>query len=155
MCTGIALPLCELPAALLQDPAVTPRIYDRAGHQEVQFHWWQSPTLLPVRWEGRLQLVRWGSKARRATALPYGGWVPEDRIDAGLFAAAGPERAVIPAVLGHDAGTWFVIIEGIQGVVVRDRDGPVVYMLTRPSTYYYRNMTEQTPMMPVFVNQVI
>jgi hypothetical protein len=155
MCTGIALPLCELPSDLLDTPAVAGRIYAREGRPEVQFHWWQTPTVLPVRWHGRLQLVRWGTKARRGTPLPFGGWVPEDRIAAGVLAAAAPERVVIPAVLGHDAGTWFVITEGIHGVLVRDRDGPAVYMLTRPATYYYRNMTEQTPMMPLFVNQVI
>jgi hypothetical protein len=33
--------------------------------------------------------------------------------------------------------------------------GPVVYMLVRPSSNYYRNMTEQEPLMPVLVDQVI
>jgi len=28
-------------------------------------------------------------------------------------------------------------------------------MLTEPASNYYRNMTEQSPMMPLFVNQVI
>ena len=31
----------------------------------------------------------------------------------------------------------------------------VVYMLVKPSTNYYRNMTEQAPLMPVLVGQVI
>ncbi len=36
-----------------------------------------------------------------------------------------------------------MIIEGIRGVLIWDRaNGPVVYMLTEPSTNYYRNMTE-------------
>ncbi|HVK14723.1 MAG TPA: hypothetical protein VM597_38655 [Gemmataceae bacterium] len=153
--TGIALPLYELPTALLEHPAVRARVHERHGAPEVQFHWWQSPTFLPVRWCGRIQLARWGSKARAGTPLPYGGWVAQDQIAAGSFAAAAPELVVIPAVLGFDRGTWFVIDEGVRGVVVRDRSGPVVYVLTRPATNYYRNMTRQTPTMPVLVGQVI
>lgn len=155
MCTGIALPLSELPASLLGTPTVTARVYLREGREEVQFHWWQTPTVLPVRWEGQLQFLPWGSKQRRGSTLPLGGWVSEEGILAGMFAGASPEPVVIPAVLGQHAGTWFLISEGVRGFVVFDRTGPVVYMLTRPATNYYRNMTEQQPMMPVFVNQVI
>lgn len=57
--TGIALPLYDLPASLLDTPAVQVRRYVREGREEVQFHWWQTPTFLPVRWCGRIQLVRW------------------------------------------------------------------------------------------------
>jgi hypothetical protein len=155
MLTGIALPLSDLPAALLDDPAVKAREYVREGRPEVRFDWWHEPTLLPVRWCGRVRLVRWGSKARRGTPLPYGGWVAEDRIGAGVFAAAAPEEVVIPAAFGHDAGMWFVIDEGVRGVAVRDGAGPVVYVLTRPSTNYYRNMARQAAVMPVLVNQVV
>ena len=66
-----------------------------------------------------------------------------------------PDEVIIPANLGFQAGTWFLILEGIRGVVVQTRDGPVVYMLTTRSTNYFRNMTEQTPNMPVLVNQTI
>jgi len=153
--TGIALPLYELPTDLLAAPGVRARVHERHGQPELQFHWWQTPTVLPVRLFGRVQLVRWGSKARSGTPLPYGGWVREDRLAAGVFAGSTPEPVVIPAVLGHDRGTWFVIDEGVRGVVVRDQAGPVVYMLMRPSSNYYRNMTQQTPTMPVLVGQVI
>lgn len=153
--TGIALPLYDLPAALLDSPEVRSRLYRRSGQEEVQFHWWQQPALLPVRWEGSVRLLRWGSKARRGTSLPYGGWVTEDHLNAGVFASARPAPAVVPAGLGFDQGTWFVIDQGARAVVVRDRLGPVVYLLTRPATNYYRNMTQQTPLMPVLVRQVI
>lgn len=146
--TGLALPISELPTALLD--ALTDRKYVRAGEEEVQFHWWQTPTVLPVRWEGRVVLLPWGSK-RRKDSLPFGGWVSEAA--AGAFAA--PEPVVIPAALGQHAGTWFLIAEGVRGIVVAARTGPVVYMLMRPATNYYRNMTEQQPMMPVLVNQAI
>ena len=72
-----------------------------------------------------------------------------------MIANATPEEVVIPANLGQQKGTWFVINEGIRGVAIETRGGPVVYMLTEPASNYYRNMTEQSPMMPLFVDQVI
>jgi hypothetical protein len=155
MCTGIAVAVSEFPLAVATDPRLEPRAYERQGHREIQFHWWQSPTLLPVLWEGGFHLLPWGSKTRRGP-LPTGGWIPRDRIEAGDLGHAGPEEVVIPANLGHHKGTWFLISEGIQGVLLRDRaDKPLVYMVTEPASNYYRNMTEQEAMMPIFVGQVI
>ena len=153
MCTGIALVASELPATLIA--GLKDRVYLREGHEELQFHWWQAPTLLPVRWEGSLRMVRWGSTARRSP-LPFGGWITREQVDSGMLSQAGPQDGVIPANMGQHKGTWFLILEGIRAVVLTEvPGGPVAYMLTEPSTYYYRNMTEQSPMMPVFVNQVI
>ena len=78
-----------------------------------------------------------------------------EHVAQGLIAGAHPDDVVIPASLGCQKGTWFLIAEGIRGVVIRARGGPVVYMLTEPASNYYRNMTEQSPTMPLFVNQVI
>ena len=149
--TGIALIASEVPLSLTDAPAWAARRHERAGRVEFQFHWWQSPALLPVRWEGVLRLLPWGDR-RRGTPLPRGGWIEEERVP-GL---TDPEEAVIPASLGHHRGTWFLIHEGVRGVVIRDGAGkPVVYMLMRPATNYYRNMTEQSPLMPALVGQVI
>jgi hypothetical protein len=129
-------------------------VYYREGRREVQFHWWQTPTLLPVQWQGRLELLRWGSKGRRAV-LPFGPWVSEDQLAAGVFAAARPEPVVVPALLACDNEAWVVLNVGVRGVVVRDRSGPVVYLVVKPAGNYYRNLSGQQPVMPVFVNQVI
>lgn len=151
MCTGIAIVEDELPAALHGN--LGDRLYLREGQREIQFHWWQKPTLLPVRWDGSLRLCQWGCRDRRSR-LPMGGWLSRAQIAAGVIAR--PEEGIIPANLGHDRGTWFVISEGIRAVVIPGSpSGPVVYMLTVPSTNYYRNMAEQAPMMPVLVDQVI
>jgi hypothetical protein len=74
-------------------------------------------------------------------------------VGAGVFRA--PEPVVIPASFGYEAGVWFAINEGVKGVLVQDGTGPVVYMLMTRSSNYYRNMTQQTPTMPVLVGQVI
>jgi hypothetical protein len=154
MCTAIALTPSEIPVALVRRHRLAERVHEREGRQEFQFHWWQVPTLLPVRRDGRLDILPWGSKLRRGP-LPYGGWISLEHIAEGVTAGAQPEEVVIPANLGLQKGTWFVINEGIRGVAIDTRGGPVVYMLTEPASNYYRNMTEQSPMMPLFVNQVI
>jgi hypothetical protein len=154
MCTAIALSISELPVELAHRHRLKERVHAREGHQEFQFHWWQTPTFLPVRWDGRLEMLPWGSKMRRGP-LPYGGWVSEENIKEGVFAGSNPEEVVIPANLGFQKGTWYLIVEGIRGLVIQTRGGPMVYMLTEPASNYYRNMTEQSPTMPIFINQVI
>ena len=131
------------------------RTYTREDRPELQFHWWQAPALLPVHWDGALRLLRWGSRDRRSP-LPYGGWIAREQVRAGALAHAGPEEAVIPANLGHHKGTWFLVDEGIRAVVLTHAPGgPVAYMLTEPASNYYRNMTGQSPFMPVLVAQVV
>ena len=154
MCTGIALPVEDFPVSVVERHRLRERVYDRAGLQEVQFHWWHQPTLLPVRLHGRLEIVPWGCHARRSP-LPYGGWVSLEQVESGLLAGARPEAVVVPATFGHHRGMWFLVARGIRGIVIGSRAGPVVYMLTAPSTNYFRNMTEQSPTMPVLVDQVI
>ena len=154
MCTAIAIARSELPIELVARHRLAERVHVRAGVEEFQFHWWQVPTILPVRWDGKLDVVPWGSKARRGP-LPYGGWIAEEHVAQGMISGAESEGVVIPASLGCQKGTWFLIAEGIRVVVIRTRGGPVVYMLTEPASNYYRNMTEQSPTMPLFVNQVI
>jgi hypothetical protein len=154
MCVAIAITTSELPVALVTRHRLAERVYEREGRGEYQFHWWQTPTILPVRREGRLEIVTWGSKSRRGS-LPYGGWIAVSDIGAGILANSCAEEVVIPANLGLQKGTWFVINEGIRGLLVMVRGQPIVYMLMEPATNYYRNMTEQSPTMPVFVDQVI
>ena len=153
MCTGIAITLSEVPAPLVE--VLPGNIHTRGPQQELQFHWRQSPSLLPVWWEGSIQLLRWGNKNRRSP-LPYGGWIDRERIETGCLAHMAPVEVVIPANMAHHRGTWFLVEEGLVGVVLPEvPGGPVVYLLTVPATNYYRNMTGQSMTMPVFVNQII
>lgn len=152
MCTGIALAVSELPVELVRQHRLAERVYARAGEDEFRFLWLDTPTLLPVRWDGKLELLPWGSKLRRGP-LRYGGWVTKAEIEDGQLGRV--DEALIPANFGFQKGTWFLISEGIKAVVVQSRGGPIVYMLTEPASNYYRNMTEQSPTMPIFVNQVI
>lgn len=164
MCTGIALTVDMIPLHLHSHTQVAARLKLRGvggngesdpGRPEFQFHWWQRPPMLPVIFGGRLQILPWGSKDRRLR-LPYGGWIPADQVKGRTFAGVDVEPGVIPAFLGQQNETWFLVNEGIRAAVLKLPSGPVAYMLTMPSTNYYRNMTEQSAMEPVFVGgQVI
>src|SRR6266404_1843610 len=132
--TGIAVIPSELSASLVAKLAG--RVHNRAGRDELQFHWWQDPCLLPVRWDGAVRLLTWGCKDRRAR-IPFGGWLDRGHVEAGALGHARPD-------------------EGVSAVVLPDAPGGhVAYMLTEPSTNYYRNMTGQSPTMPVLVDQVM
>lgn len=151
--TGLALMLSEVPNDIADE--YPERVYERERRQEIQFHWWQAPTLIPVVWNGQFQVLRWGNKDRRGR-LPYGGWIALSQIEAGALAHVRPEEVVIPANLGHHRGVWFMVEEGFRGVILPSvPGGPVVYLLVEPATNYYRNMTEQSDTMPALVNQVI
>jgi hypothetical protein len=90
--TGIALIASELPVSLLE--SVIHRLHDRGGCPEVRFENWHHPPLLPVRWDGALRLMQWGSRDRRSV-LPYGGLLTRHQMESGLL--AGVDEAVIPA----------------------------------------------------------
>lgn len=145
----IAVIASDLPVHLRSD--VADRLHDRAGCLEARFSWHDRPPMLPVRWDGSLRLLPWGNHDRRSR-LPVGAGLTRAQVEAGIV--AGLEEAVIPASMGRESGTWFLIETGIRGVVVPGNT-PVVYVLFQPSTNYYRNMTGQSPLMPVLVNQTI
>jgi hypothetical protein len=146
--TGIALIASELPVSLLE--SVIDRLHDLGGCPEVRFENWHHPPLLPVRWDGALRLMQWGSRDRRSV-LPYGGLLTRHQMESGLL--TGVDEAVIPANYGYQHGVWFLIEAGVRGVVLPEAG--VVYVLMEPATNYYRNMTGQSALMPVLVDQVI
>ena len=127
MCTGIALAATELPTDVAEDPHLAHRLYVREGRKEMRFLAWQSPAILPVQWHGRLQIMPWGNRPRRQGGLPASGWVTREELDSGIFAHVPAEDALIPCHLGLHRGTWFLIQEGIRGIVAkapRERDTP-------------------------------
>lgn len=61
----------------------------------------------------------------------------------------------IVANRGFANGTWFQIKQGMHGLLVKDAAGQeIVYMLTEPSTHYYKTMTG-ADRMPILIGQVI
>ena len=62
----------------------------------------------------------------------------------------------IPASFGLDRrGVWYLIEQGIRGLLVPDERGnAVVYMICEPASHYYRVMTGSARM-PVLIDQKI
>jgi hypothetical protein len=155
MCTAIALASSELPLSLIEEHGLDERVHDRGGEKEVRFYWVANPTLLPVWWDGRLQIVRWGNKDRHERKLPPTGWTWTEKVEEGWWAALAPEPVVVPASYGLMNGVWFKVKQGLRGLLVHDRKGePVVFMLCESSTRYYQVMT-RAEWMPVLVDEVI
>jgi hypothetical protein len=155
MCVGVALASSELPLGLMEKCELDERIHDRGGEKEVWFYWHATPTLLPVWWNGRLHVVRWGNKDRAERKLPPTGWTWLETVESGRWSELSPEPVVIPATYGLANGVWFRVKQGVRGLLVHDRKGePVVFMVCEPSTRYYRVMT-RADWMPVLVGEVI
>lgn len=153
MCTSVALPASELPDLVVEQLAA--RVHTRGGEREVRFDWRAVPALLPVWWGGRLQVVRWGNRDRGERRLPPTGWTWRETVEAGRWAALGPEAVEVPAVYARTNGVWFRVKQGLRGLLVRTGAGePVVYVVCEPSTRYYRVMT-RAAWMPVLIDEVI
>jgi hypothetical protein len=154
MCFAIAVAWNELPVSLIERHGLADRAHDRGGEREVRFYWRAIPTLLPVWWEGQLQIVRWGNQHRSRSPLPVGGWTWQASIDAGRWADAGMDPVDVPATYTFAGGVWTRVRQGVRGLLVRDRDELVVYLICQPSTRYYRIMT-RCDFQPVLVDEVI
>jgi len=155
MCTAISLPVSELPIELIESSGLSSRIHDRGGEKEVRFYWRAVPALLPVWWNGRLQIVKWGNRDRAERKLPPTGWTWRESVEEGKWSAMEPESVDIPAAYALMNGVWYKVKQGMKGLLVRTRSGePVVYLVCEPSTRYYRVMT-RSEWMPVLIGEVI
>ncbi|HVK09842.1 MAG TPA: hypothetical protein VM597_13790 [Gemmataceae bacterium] len=150
-------PCSDLPTALFDAHDLGRRVYDRGGNRpEVRFDCTDREPLLPVLVGGTVELFQWGSRDR-AGPLPTTPWTWRASVDAGAWAGVGcdTEACVIPARYGFERGVWFLITEGIHGLLVRPPEtAPAAYMVCEPSTRYYRVMT-RSDRMPWLVGEVI
>ncbi|MFQ3593315.1 MAG: hypothetical protein SNJ82_09030 [Gemmataceae bacterium] len=69
--------------------------------------------VLPVWYEGRLQILRWGMPRLAHSALPTTAWTWRSTVEEGSWNALEPQLVSIPASMGVDRGVWFRIREGI------------------------------------------
>jgi hypothetical protein len=151
MFAGIAVAYSDLPVELIESR----RVHDRGGELEVQFLLRDRERVLPVWFDGRLQILRWGNRRGQSQVLPLTAWTWQATLENGGWGEQEPVPVVIPATLGLDRGVWYSIREGVRGVVVRDEESrPVVYVLCEPASHYYQVMT-RSAWMPVLVGERI
>ncbi|MCA9241579.1 MAG: hypothetical protein KDA37_15320 [Planctomycetales bacterium] len=157
MCKGISILKARLKQELFEHYELASRVVMRDGGDQEELHFmFPDPVVqLPVEWDGQTTILEWGNRGNKESRLPRTGWCREESLKAGKWRWLRPEPVVIPADFGLEKGVWFLINEGIQGVVVRDeQQRPHVYMLTTQASTYYQNMTRHDRM-PVLVDQVI
>lgn len=153
MCTAVALPASELPDELVETLAA--RVHTRGAEKEVRFDWRFVPAMLPVWWEGRLQILRWGNRDRHERKLPPTGWTWRATVEDGKWVGVEPEPVEVPANYALMNGVWYRVKQGLKGLLVRTPSGePVVYLICEPSTRYYQVMT-RAEWMPVLIGEVI
>jgi hypothetical protein len=155
VCTAIALAWSEPPLAVIEEYGLDRLTHDRGGEKEIRFYRASSPGLLPVWFEGRLRVVRWGCKDRSDRRLPPTGWTWRTSVEAGRWAHLRPEPVVIPATYALSGGVWFRVKQGMHGLVVRDRwDELAAFMVVERATRYFQVMC-RSEWMPVLVGEVI
>jgi hypothetical protein len=153
VCTAVALPVSALPEVVVSQ--LTDRVHDRGGEREVRFDWRNRPALLPVWWEAKLQVLRWGNRDRSDRKLPPTGWTWQESVEAGKWVGVRPVPVEVPARYAFMNGVWYKVTRGVRGLaVVTPSQEPVVYLLCEPSTRYYRVMT-RAEWMPVLIGEVI
>jgi hypothetical protein len=153
MCVGVALTASELPSQLIGQWQLP--LHQRGGEAEVRFLFKQGSRCLPVWHRGQLKLVRWGSRRADSQVLPPTGWVWQASLEKGLWAGAEPELVDIPATMALEGGVWFLVRQGLRGVLVRDERGrEAVYVLCEPASHYYQVMTGSSRM-PVLIGERI
>ena len=156
MCEVISIPRFELPDELIERRRLKSCIHTRppGDQEELWFYQRQHRSLLPVWHHGALTLYPWGSSTRR-DQLPQGGMCRQEQLEDGMWAAFRPELVDILATFAREGGFWYDVPKGIRGVVVQGPSGtPHVYVVTKPSTHYFRTMT-RSDVEPVFLGPQI
>jgi hypothetical protein len=152
---GVALAYDAMPRELVERHGLHGRVHDRGGAREVRFLARDHERLLPVRLDGRLQVVRWGCRRGQSRALPCTAWASVATLQGGGWGDREVLPVVIPATMGVARGVWFPVRAGVRGIVVHDERGqPVAYVLVEPSTHYYKIMT-RSGWMPALVGESI
>ncbi len=155
MPSGIALAYHQLPLHLIARHRLLDRVFDRGGEKEIQFLFGQRPSVLPVWLDGRLQLVRWGTRRGESRTLPVTGWTWQATVEAGTWKKWHGEPVDIPATMVLDHRVWYAVRQGLRGILVRDeRAEPVVYLVCEPASHYYEVMT-RSKWMPVLIGERI
>ena len=120
---------------------------------EVRVSFMKSGALLPVHYNGENTLVMWGNKGE--LKVPRTGYCRVESLDAGKWQWLSPKRATVVASSALVNGVWFQVRQGIESVLVRDASGVThCYILTQPSTHYFKVMTGSLRM-PMLVNQIL
>lgn len=141
MCVAVAIHRNKLSKQLIHEHGLSDRLINHApdAEDEAQFHYRHRNPVLPVLWQGRLDIIEWGNRDRTDIRVPKTGWCRHESLFNGKWAEFAPLPVIIPAAYALDDGGWFKITQGIEAVIIHDEMGdPHVYMVTEPASNWYK-----------------
>lgn len=151
---GISLSWRDMPETLIERHILRERVIIRSegAEREIRFLYRDRVPLIPA-WHGNeFTVCSWGSQNRRSR-LPRTGCVAKAIIES--WREVNPVPVEIPAAFGLERGFWYLIRQGVRGVLVHDEwEQPHVYILTQPASHYYEVMT-RSKTMPVLIGEQI
>jgi len=148
---GLALPFSDLPLELIERYDLSRLVHDRGGEKELRFLRQTPGAILPVRHEGLLRIVAWGSRSGK---LPRSGYTWQSTVEAGEWTIFGAEPIEIPAIAGLQNGVWFRVRQGVCGLIAAADGSEAAYMIVEPASHYYKIMT-RADRMPVLIGERI
>jgi len=140
MCGGVGYKAKNIPEAELRkyySPELIKRFKDE---NRVESFFWHDKAALPVKRQGKIQLMLWGNKDK-SLKLPPTGWAREESLNSGKWDYLHPEGVDIPVDSGYEKKTWFDFNNGTKGVVVKTGDEERVYMVTKEASKEYERET--------------
>lgn len=147
MCTAVRFSRFEFADEALENSGL------KLSGDEVRVAFNDKITFLPVVYSGSNQLFVWGNKDK-SKKLPRTGFCRFESLESGKWQWLNPVNVKILAATALVNGVWFQVREGIDGVIVEYSGLKACYILTKPSTHYFKIMTG-SDRMPVLINQII
>ncbi|MBD3360390.1 hypothetical protein GF366_01155 [Candidatus Peregrinibacteria bacterium] len=124
-----------------------------ASGSEIRVSFNSKSPLLPVHYRGKNIFLPWGNKGRFFVPKTYHCRLKS--LKAGKWRYFNPEPVIIIVSFGLINGVWFQVRQGMKGIFIKDKPGhKFCYIITRPSTHYFRVMTGSRRM-PVLLNQIL
>ena len=146
----------KCPRSWSGDTAWTGASTCEASGRSIRFLYRDRRPRLPIWRDGRLRRALGQRPRARAGSCPGPAGRGCETIRAGGLAGLGAIPVDIPASFGLERrGVWYLIEQGIRGLLVPDERGyAVAYMICEPSSHYYQVMTG-SDRMPVLIDQRI
>ena len=135
MCTGITIAWRDIPTRLIRKHQLDERIIQRSetADKEILFMQRHRQPLLPVFYEGELQILPWGNRHRHNNA-PLAWWCEVATLESGAWSMYHPEPVEILANFGLERGVWFQAFKAQSCTISTNNPASTCSCNPRPTT---------------------
>jgi len=125
----------------------------RGNNEDIKVSYFANNAVLPVLIHGESKIIPWGNK--KQTHFPKTGFCKWEALISGGWQWLKPRAVLIVVKAAQLNGVWFQVKKGIKGILVEDKKrNKRVYILTEPSTHYFKIMTGSMRM-PILEDQML